>query len=479
MIDTLRADELGCYGAKYTRTPEIDRLAAQGLLFERASAPAAATRPSIASLMTGVPVPVHGAENLNHRVPQRDSLPRLAELLRKQGYHTAAVVANPNVASLFGFSVGFDEYHELFGQSSKNDRAGVEEMSADAERVVRRARDVIAEIPRGKPWFLYVLCIDPHDPYTPPPPYETMYHRRASGPRDGSIEAIQRVAKDNRDGELRIRAIQRMRALYRGEISYTDHHFGTLISFLRDSNLLDKTLVAITADHGEEFFEHGLRGHSKTVYEEVTHVPLILRLPPHPSAPASFPSQFATTDPSAPRNSGDAPAASDASNSGATAALDSGDSQPGASPRPAGLRRPEPVDLLDLAATLVLAAGGEKPAHWVGRDLRSTLAPRPITSAQSYKQRKLTALRNDGWKLIRDDAAGKSELFNLDQDRFEENPLSESDSLPAATTLSALLQDYRRATSALRDTLLGELDADSVDVPPDVLKALKSLGYVE
>jgi arylsulfatase A-like enzyme len=421
MIDTVRADEIGCYGAAVTKTPAIDRFAAESTVFLNASSLAPGTRPSVASLMTGMPAPALGP--LAHLPP---AVTRLPELVQQRGYHTAGVVANPNLTHVFGFDKGFETYHELYAFPAV---ITVEHVIAAAPVVVRKVREVIESAPTDRPFFLYVLSIDPHAPYSPPPPYETMYDKDADGRRDGSVAALMQFEAEVTAGKSP--SPDRIRALYRGEITFADTHFGTLVEWLRETGRLDKTLVVVTADHGEGFLEHGQRGHGNSVFEELTHVPLIVR------HPASF---------------------------------------------PAGRRRNEPVDLLDLGATVVAVAGGQRPAHWVGRDLRDPLAPRPIFSTNRKPKVSQVAVRLDGYKMIADETAGRAEYYHLPEDPGERRPLAGEGRGKAEALLGPHFEEFRRTTAALaqqiaaRDRTAAEVKEEAL--PEDVRRSLQALGYV-
>lgn len=426
MVDTLRADELGCYGAAITETPAIDSFAAGGTLFERASSPSANTRASVASLFTGLPPFIHGAENNRTDLTGGGrALVRLAELLRDAGYSTAAVVSNPNVASLFGYDAGFDTYVELYEQRTEAGPAMPHELDARAPRVVREVREVIAALPADRPWFVFALSIDPHSPYMPPGDYATRYDpdvERSAGSLRAIIEFDQRIAGGERPSAAA------MQALYRGEVTFADEHFGRLLGWLEEQGLREETLVVFTSDHGEEFVEHGLRGHGKAVFEESTHVPLVF------SHPALFPSA----------------------------------------------RRSERVDLLDLAATLAGIGGATPPRHWPGRDLRHDIAPRPIVSTQRNSEVEYAAVRLDPWKLIADDRRGTSVLYDLSADPREQAPLTGGERARAAEVLDPLLADFRTGAERLRSELLdGGVGLTPEDLPDDVLESLRRLGYLK
>ncbi len=282
VVDTLRADHLPMYGYENTRTPNLEKLAGDGIVFERAYANASWTRPSYASILTGRFASSH------RTMSKADALPgevvTLGEAFSEAGYKTAAVVTNYNIASFFNFAQGFDVYNYLepefvLGAGDmaaklllvQSLRRGVETWRAKRGVVTRGsayrdAEEVNATVTKRleamgqKPWFAMVGYMDPHDPYYAHP-YSGQGYARA---------AHQHPAPEEADA---------LRALYDGEINYWDRELGTLIRFLKERQLYDDTLIVVTSDHGEEFADHGGFWHGTTLYEEQIHVPLIVKLP--------------------------------------------------------------------------------------------------------------------------------------------------------------------------------------------------------
>ncbi len=422
MVDTLRADELEPYGAAVTRTPNLARFAEEAALFERAYALSANTRASIASFLTGVAPLVHGAENTFQSLGRDASLARLPGLLAEAGYATAAVVANPNVATVFGFDVGFGRYEELYSGAIEAGPVLMGKLEADGETVLKRVRSVLAEAQRDKPLFLFVLSIDPHSPYDPPGEYDVLYDPDVDGERDGSLRAV--LSFDRRLERGRTPSPDKLRALYRGEVTYSDQVFGQLLNALEDEGRLDQTLIVFTADHGEEFVDHGRRGHGKSLYEEVTRVPLIVRYP---------------------------------------AMFDAG-------------TREGMVDLTDVAATLLSVAGAEAPPYWRGRDLRGNLPAQPIFSSLRKSTLELATVRFEGRKAIRNLRSGACEYFDLVQDPAEEDPLTGARAQAAAVLLDPLLEEFQSRALELRGRLVGS-GGPSEPLSPELEESLRALGY--
>lgn len=273
VIDTLRADRLGCQGGARELTPRLDRLAAGGLRFANAWSQAPWTLPSSASLLTSLYPQQHGAGGNLPRFTALDPAARtLAEDLREAGYRTGAVI---NVAFLdepFGLTRGFEE---------------VDAKHFESNRIVRRAGETtdaaLAFLERQdeRPFFLLAHYFDPHAVYDPPQPYRRLFAAEGDREEGGFVFGTREQMLAIRRGELVPDAdtLARAERLYDGEVAYTDHEVGRLLDGLAELGLAADTLVVVTSDHGEEFGDHGGFEHGHTMYSELLHVPLILRLP--------------------------------------------------------------------------------------------------------------------------------------------------------------------------------------------------------
>ncbi|MDH3213222.1 MAG: sulfatase [Myxococcales bacterium] len=241
LIDTLRADALAAYGGDPHATPELNRFAQESVVFTNVLANASWTRPSVASFFTGLLPEEHGAVDRGDRLP--DEQLTLAESLRSYGYSTTAFVTNfAAVGRGSGFAQGFDEFHQLPAGAHAYARA------EDVNRAVRGwlARRSVGKEDGWKPLFLYVHYLDPHTPYL------------SGGPEARS------------HGEAR--------ESYDAEVRYVDRAVGGLLDNLR-RQLPEPTVVVVTSDHGEEFGEHGERGHGYSLYREAIWLPTIVHIP--------------------------------------------------------------------------------------------------------------------------------------------------------------------------------------------------------
>lgn len=269
-IDTLRADHLSLYGYAKETTPRLAAFAADATTFRHAYSPSAWTRASFATYFTGLSPTVSGCRDQDDVLDP--DLPTLAELFRARGFATAGIYSNDNIGPAFGFGRGFDLYDHPPCNSGYPDDFQVTDAADVNERALRWLRE---ERPK-KPWFLFVLYVDPHDPYRPHP--EMGSHLPPRGEPIGSRKFLDRLdrATDGRLDHFRDDIV----GLYDGEIAYVDRYVGELLDALKYADLLDDTLVIVTADHGEELWDHeGFRGHGRYLYDGEVHVPLVVRWP--------------------------------------------------------------------------------------------------------------------------------------------------------------------------------------------------------
>ena len=244
VIDTLRADHLGCYGYERPTSPVIDQIAESGALFSNNSSQAPWTLPSMSSMMTS-------RYFTAHRDFPDETVPTLVESFKEAGYHTVGIVGNPLLESEHGFGRGFDEYSILAG-----------DLPALTEQILVPL-DLALEQEERKPIFLYVHAFDPHAPYTAHPEFDEVL------PLDGAPEILpggwqqELLAaygpippEEDADWSTALEKIDRERALYDQEVRYADEHTGDLLELLAARGLSDSLLIALVSDHGEGLWEH-------------------------------------------------------------------------------------------------------------------------------------------------------------------------------------------------------------------------------
>lgn len=261
-MDTQRADYIGCYGSPDVETPNLDRLAEEGVQFLRNIAPSGTTNPSHASIMTGYYLARHNV--YNNETPLAEEIATLAEILNEQGYSTLGAVSarwlNPDHSN---FGQGFDAFLDC------------EKDQLNAKERNQSFLPALNAILKG-PFFAWVHYFDPHGPYNPPAPYTIYYPLLdqfdtvpTSDRMNIEFEKIQSGQVDP-DEEIR---------LYKGEITFMDKQIGDLLAWLEQKKVLDRTLVVAVADHGESMTEKGIYFCHAGMYNQVLHVPLLMRLP--------------------------------------------------------------------------------------------------------------------------------------------------------------------------------------------------------
>ena len=274
VVDTLRADHMSLYGYQRPTTPFIDTLANEAIVFDRARSQAACTFPSVNSLLSSryaFDFYIQGENQMG--IPAE--YPTIAEILRSGGYHTIAVSASPIVRATpskenpnGGFGADFDVFDESC-------------LWREAAMVNSRALELLGEV--REPFFLYLHYMDPHGQYAPPAAHRKQFAQPYDGHdfiAAGDIGPIgEMLYNDGPELEISDRDVQHLVDLYDDEILYFDGQFEQLVTSLRVAGLLDRSVLILTSDHGEEFLEHGHVGHCRGVWNTLTHVPLLMRIP--------------------------------------------------------------------------------------------------------------------------------------------------------------------------------------------------------
>jgi len=418
-LDAARAGHFGCYGYARATTPNIDRIAAEGVVFERAYTPAVYTLGAMSAVWTSQqPDPHPGELSFASRLP-RDRL-TLAELLSAQGIHTAGFVANAMAGRALGFDRGFQEFHELFGDPELGSRAGV----------FRPALKRFLEENGSRRFFAYLHFREPHFPYDPPPPFDERFGAGGPLPPGAARERSWYLGVNRGTTQPSPAEIDELVRLYDGNLAYADQELGALREALEAAGLWERTTLVIAADHGEEFFEHGYISHSAQVYEESTRVPLIVKL------------------------------------AGQTS--------------PRGLRIRSLVSLADLAPTIadlmgVLGKGGTDRS-FDGQSLLPVMLGgpgRPFVVSRTVWDRPVYALRDERFKYVRATATGAEQLYDLASDPAERQDVARSRPL----RLEYYRQTLDEWLSRLRARQAGA--DEPARLSPEQCENMKSLGYVE
>jgi arylsulfatase A-like enzyme len=308
VMDSLRPDHLSCYGYVRPTSPHLDRLVSEGVLFSTAFAQGTWTRPSAGSLMTGCYPEVHGAINMQRAL--RPAVTTLAQALSALGYRTGAVVSIVQLAKELGFAAGFDRYVELWDTGGPRSKVGASTAASAAvsdRRACGAARRWLESLEPDRPFFLMIWAAGTHIPYHLPPVSERLFVKE-EGDAHG-LETIGDLWRVDSERELELLVDQ-----YDEAIHESDSALGTLLDWLRQQDRVEDCLIAVLADHGEVFNEHGrgdhwrhkrwldvlrrvpglaewlrryrlvnrwgLAGHLDLLpYDELLRIPLVMRLP--------------------------------------------------------------------------------------------------------------------------------------------------------------------------------------------------------
>ncbi|QDU66209.1 sulfatase [Engelhardtia mirabilis] len=276
-VDTLRADRVSALGYERPTTPQLERIAREGIRFQKARSQAPWTLPSFASILTSLYPSAHGAGRGGHGEwtgidPGTTSL---AELLARAGYETHGIVANGLLSPRYGLDQGFEGYHFSWARESAKDDASLAAEFIDAHRTT--------------PWLLFWHVMDPHLPYATEPSFweeftDADYVGRFSARRSVPTQALHEPGRRAFEGptpapELSGADRRFVSDLYDAEIAETDAAIGRVLDALVKSGQWERTIVALVADHGEALGERGYYHHGYTLYDDQVHVPMLLRIP--------------------------------------------------------------------------------------------------------------------------------------------------------------------------------------------------------
>ncbi|MFT7167027.1 MAG: arylsulfatase A-like enzyme [Paracoccaceae bacterium] len=406
VIDTLRTDHLSTYGYERETSPHLTRLASEGLRYERATAQAPWTTPSIGALMTSRYPSSLGITSEQNALS--DELVLLPEALQAAGYQTAGVISHSFLGSDWNFDQGFDLFDETHVQGHS---------AVTSEGVTRAAQAVFRQLANDdEPFFLFVHYFDPHAAYVDHGGQDFGGPSGYEGPVSSGLLFRELRKMQDEVGEADLAELIR---LYDSEIAYTDRQIGLLLDTLRESGQWDDTFIIVTADHGEEFLDHGRFGHAKSLFSELIHVPLVLKLP--------------------------------ASSSAARSVID------------------EPVALIDLYPTVLAVVGLEATTELEGR----ALLPLPPTGrtlfSETGRTRAASAAMSGSLKLIqRPD--GRLQLFDLATDPGEKSNLAKLRPEDADRLLGELVE-WREVAAA--KALIGE----TIQINAANEQRMKELGY--
>ncbi len=269
LVDTLRASKLHPWnGESRVRTPVLDALAQESVVFEHGQSSENWTKPAVGAILTGLHPMDHGARTQSAVLS--DSVTMVSEHFKSNGFATGGFIANGYISDRFGFDQGWDRYKNFIRESGA---------SSEARDVFQEAGDWALEH-RDERFFLYVHTIDPHVPYDPEEEFVSMYDSRSN--YEGQVrprmtgELLANAKGNNPSVVFSPSDVRRLEALHDGEITQHDRHMGAFIDRLKESGLWEDTVFVFVSDHGEEFNEHGSWGHGHSIYQELLHVPFLI-----------------------------------------------------------------------------------------------------------------------------------------------------------------------------------------------------------
>jgi arylsulfatase A-like enzyme len=267
LIDAAAIDHIGAYGFEKDTMPFLSKMAAEGLLFQDVTSPAPYTLASVASLMTGEAVDVHGVTEAGELIDE--SIPMLAERFQAKGYATDGLSANSHIQERFGFDRGFDSFRGFWPKLDPDHAVPPAQLKAATSFLQSREG-------ASQPFFAYWHFLPPHAPYSPPLDFKNPFSAGMDS-APGSLANLMPLSHGSRTPSTS--ESEQIESLYNGSLFYIDSVLAQIHAELVATNQLDKTLWIVVSDHGEAFGQHGLWQHARTVYEEMVRVPVIMRFP--------------------------------------------------------------------------------------------------------------------------------------------------------------------------------------------------------
>jgi arylsulfatase len=434
-VDTLRADHLSVYGYPHIQTRTVDQLAARGILFENTYSTTSWTLPACATLATGRSPRASRVQKMEDQLP--DQAVTLARVMKESGRATAAVTSNAFLSKAYGFDQGFDRFINVYENNLRPALSGIylydnfyrlvyslDDAAHVTELAVRQLDDL-----SHHSFFFWIHYMDPHKPYGGPWPLEIPEYDRDYNGTIHFVYGWKKPVNELRQ-PLTEEDLRHVKALYDADILRFDGFFSVLLQEMKKRGMLENTIIALTADHGEEFLEHGAFGHGNNLHVEEVRIPLIL------------------AGPGIPR----------------------------------GIRSRPRASLLDLPKTLCNVAGFQPPPQFQGRPLVPLSEDEPESSAFSelqFKGRQQFSLRHTGadsnpYCYLNDMRSGEEKLYDVAEDPLEQMDLSGS--RPGVTEHAMSLLQNRIHKENLEASAIQK--GDPVTLGRDYRHVLQELGYI-
>jgi len=422
IMDTVRRDTLGCYGDTLGTTPHIDALAADGVRFERAISSSGWTLPAVASILTSNWPSIHGALGRGAKLtPVRPEVTMAAEAMRGAGFHTAGYANAAFVSPALGIDRGFDVFDHEYSYKEDSRRA-----DATVDLAVAYARDH-----RAEPTFMMIHLFDATLDYDPPDGYRTRFTDGRSEP-EPPLGMEDCLGFELGDSVPSARDIRYVEGVYRGEVAFADAQIGRFIATLKELGLYERAFIVVTADHGEEFWDHGEFEHGHTLYDELVRVPLVVKLP--------------------------------------------------ADVHPASHRVPWQVRTIDIMPTVFDYLGIPAPETFAGKSLMEYVRGEPTGPRNAFSESILYGTRKVAWRnsrytYIQDIEEGRDsvgELYDWKNDPGEKVELAAAEPDMARTVRKECMDFYTGLLARARSMS----PLEPVDMSPEEIRKLRSLGYI-
>lgn len=415
IVDTLPERALSAYGAP-VKTPNIDKFAAGGARFAHTYAAAPWTKPSIATILSGVMPRTHGVKRMNSKFP--DSIPMVAEIMKASGRQTAAVISHTILTPKHGFSRGFDAFKNVNTSPDPHQAIVGTEVTDTAIGWLKKRNS-------SQNFFLFLHYFDPHYNYIHHAQFDqtSWYREKLTSGMD--VRELRSYAN-----ELNPNDIKYVRGLFTEEVLFTDKELGRLFEYLEQAGLSKNTLIVFVADHGEELMERGWFGHTRTLYNELINIPLIISLPDiiKPQVinnPVSQVDIFPTL-------------------------LDF-------------IRKKATSEIEGLSLIPLLFGNAQK------RPDQNIFSEVDFVSSTHNKDANITAVIKGRYKLIHDKMKETFELFDISVDPLEKKDISKQNPEQLKNMLDLILQYERTTPQTLQKNVI---------ITPEEVKQLQSLGYM-
>lgn len=438
-LDTTRPDHLGCYGNPWISTPCLDRLAAESILFRNYMTVVPTTLPSHTSLFTGKYPHSHGTPQNGYVVNSTNVM--LTEILKGAGFHTAGIIGSFALDSRFDFSQGFDYYNQEYERHAGTNRRTQNERTAEA--VTDAAIGYLEEAGVPQRLFLFVHYFDPHQPFEPPPPFDTLYAWEDDTESTGRIRAHYECPRPPALSEENWQASKEAALRYAGEISYMDSQVGRLTAYLKGKGILESAILVVTSDHGEKFWEHlPYFHHGTATYQTTMEAVCMIRLPGARQGGTRI----------------DLPISSIAIMPSLVRYLD--------------LPLPDAIDGRPFDLTNIHGTVGTRTLYGQATLTRPWKVPEPASGWRHSN--KTRCIRRGNNKYIQTPYTGSEELYDLARDPLEQENLLLSPTPEALSTAAQLKEDLERWAASARplDSFLENKRQE------ETIERLKALGYL-